>query len=232
MTPVVDTMYDEDRFSHNWILKRTLNSLLLDRIGELSGLVVDLGCGRRIFEPELTRQGCSYLGLDWENSAHGLHADVIADLNDAIPLKDACADHILSLEVLEHLCEPMRMLLEAFRVLRSGGTLTMSVPFQWWVHEAPWDYYRYTEFGLTYLLSKSGFEAITIKPTSGFWTTWLVKLNYQSARLVRGPHMLRVALRTSLTPLWWITQHLAALMDRAWKEPRETVGYFVTARKP
>ena len=133
---------------------------------------------------------------------------------------------------MEHLAEPGVMLAEAHRVLRPGGSLTVSVPFQWWVHEAPWDFYRYTRHGLEYLLRKAGFVDIRIEPTSGFWSMWFLKLNYQTARLVRGPRPLRWVIRAVLIPFWWLNQTLAPLLDRVWAAEEETAGYFVKSIKP
>jgi len=224
-------MYAENRLSHNWLVKRLVNTRVRARLADLRGVVVDLGCGERPFERDIMQHADSYLGVDWGNTLHELRADVVADLNGPLPLSSELADHVVSFEVLEHLAEPGVMLREAHRLLRPGGELTLSVPFQWWVHESPWDYYRYTRHGLEYQLRKAGFEDVHIVPTSGFWSMWVLKLNYQLFRLVRGTAMRRLLMQLLLVPWWWITQVLAPLADRVWPEENETVGYFATARK-
>ncbi|MGY0613168.1 class I SAM-dependent methyltransferase [Luteimonas sp. A501] len=224
-------MYPEPRYAHNWLIKRLLNVQVRSRLPEITGAVIDLGCGTRPFEADIMASATSYLGVDWGNSLHGSHADVVADLNTRLPLESGIADHVVSFEVMEHLAEPNVMLSEAHRILRSGGRLTLSVPFQWWVHEAPYDYYRYTCHGLEHMLTKAGFYEIKVRPTSGFWSMMCLKLNYQLIRLVRGPKPLRVMLRAFLIPFWFTGQTVSPLLDRYWREPRETAGYFVTARK-
>ncbi|AMO23124.1 hypothetical protein GCM10027034_44250 [Ramlibacter solisilvae] len=225
-------MYAENRLTHNWLMKKAINDKVRERLPHLAGLVLDLGCGTRPFEADILAHASRYLGVDWGNTLHGSHADIVADLNQSLPLDDESADHVVSFEVMEHLAEPRMMLAEAFRILRRGGQLTLSVPFQWWVHEEPWDYYRYTRHGLEYLLKRAGFTDIRVAPSTGFWSMWFLKLNYQTTRLVRGPHHVKLLVRAALIPFWWINQSLAPVMDRWWPEDRETAGYFVTAAKP
>lgn len=219
-------MYPKCLLTHNWLIKKAINDKVRERPPKLSGLVVDLGCGVRPFEHDILQYADNYIGVDWGNTLHGVQADILADLNQPLPIADAAANHVVSFEVLEHLAEPQIMLAEAFRILLPGGQMTLSVPFQWWVHEAPWDYYRYTCHGLEYLLRKAGFTDIVVKPTTGFWSMWLLKLNYQTARLARGPRPIRFFIRALLVPFWWTNQHLAQALDRFWPEEN------VTAAKP
>ena len=225
-------MYQENLFSHNWLIKKALNAVIGKRLKDLHGVVVDLGCGSRPFEPDIRQHADAYYGIDWMSSYHESVADIVANLNVAIPLLDQSVDHVVSFEVLEHLSSPHVMLSEALRVLRSGGELTVTVPFQWWEHEEPWDFFRYTSHGLRHLLESAGFDSIIVVPTTGFWSMWILKLNYHLARLIRGSALTRKAIRLLLIPVWWVGQTAARFLDNHWDEVRETAGYFVTARKP
>lgn len=225
-------MYPEKRLHHNWLAKKAINDQVSRRLSDFSGTVLDLGCGIRPFEKDILQHATTYIGLDWSNSLHGTCSDIISDLNKPLPIRNESADHIVSFEVMEHLAEPRVMLTEAARILRKDGQLTLSIPFQWWVHEDPWDYYRYTRYGLQYLLEQAGFTEILVTPTTGFWSMWLLKLNYQLQRLIRGPRPLRMLIRALLIPVWWINQSVAPWLDKIWPEDRETAGYFVTAKKP
>ena len=219
-------------FDHNWGMKRALNKKIMQEFKKIKGSVIDLGCGLQPFKLDILKFADTYTGVDWANSFHDVKADIIADLNQPLDIESQSFDSVVSFEVLEHLCEPQIMLKEANRILKKDGVLLLSMPFQWWVHEEPWDYQRFTRYGLEYQLKKAGFTDIAIEETTGFWLMWILKLNYQLTRLVRGPRLLKLTAKIFLVPFWFISQWLAIYLDKVWHEDKETAGYVVTARKP
>jgi SAM-dependent methyltransferase len=225
-------MHNVSYLDENWLAHKMNNHYVKKHLLNMKGVVYDLGCGTRPYEKDILVGADSYVGVDWSNTQHGLHADIVADLNKPLPIASAAADYVISLQVMEHLCEPQVMLGEAFRILKSSGSVYITVPFQWWLHEAPYDYFRYTRYGLDYMLGKAGFIDVVVEESTGFWAMWFLKLNYQTARLVRGPRSLRWLVRTFFLPLWFVDQFIAPILDRAWPWPQETAGYIVTARKP
>ena len=77
--------------------------------------------------PQAIYTGSEYLGPDITPGKvfKGIrHEDV-----ERLSFADASFDLIISNDVLEHVAEPERALAEAFRVLRRGGRLLLSVPF-------------------------------------------------------------------------------------------------------
>src|SRR5215216_6858267 len=83
--------------------------------------------------------------------------DYVCDLA-AIPVEDERFDHVLLTQVLEHIPEPATVLAELHRVLKPGGTLWLTAPLFYAEHERPYDFYRYTRYGLRHLLDQTGFE--------------------------------------------------------------------------
>ncbi|OYV01739.1 MAG: hypothetical protein CFE45_03540 [Burkholderiales bacterium PBB5] len=65
-------------------------------------------------------------------SAQGIPT-LCANLDQPLPLPDACADWVLCLDVLEHLVAPEQALREAVRLLRPGGRVVINLPnhFDW-----------------------------------------------------------------------------------------------------
>jgi len=67
--------------------------------------LVDLGCGTAPHKDFFLQYADQYIGVDWTNTLHDSKADVISNLNEKVELPDNYADTIISLSVMEHLCE-------------------------------------------------------------------------------------------------------------------------------
>lgn len=222
-----------NRALHNWLVYSIGDKFLKRSSPLFNGELYDFGCGEGPYKDFFLQYADSYIGVDWAGSLHETTADIAADLNKPIPLDSCLADTVVSLSVLEHLCEPQNMLNEAFRILKPGGNIVLQVPWQWWIHEAPHDYFRYTPYGLNYLFEKAGFVGVSVEAQCGFFTTHLIKFNYFSRRFVRGPKPLRLLILGLLLPIWCLNQLVAPVLDKL--DPNwslETAGYWVTAKKP
>ena len=57
-------------------------------------------------------------------------------------------DAVLMFEVLEHVEDPFLAANEILRVLKVRGVLLLSTPFVFGIHDAPYDYWRFTKYGL------------------------------------------------------------------------------------
>jgi SAM-dependent methyltransferase len=119
---------------------------------------LDLGCGampyRKLFKVK------RYVGVDVEVSGFPKEqksCDVYYD-GVNIPFGNALFDGIICTEVLEHVAHTDKFLSEIHRVLKPGASLILTVPFVWQEHESPYDYYRYTSFGLKQLMADQGFR--------------------------------------------------------------------------
>lgn len=222
-----------NRRAYNWLAYQTFDHFLVKFAPLYKGTLYDLGAGESPYKDFFLQHAKQYIAVDWASSFHNTKADIAADLNKPLPIADGVADTVVCLSVLEHLCEPLLMLKEANRILKPQGGLVMQVPWQWWIHEAPYDFFRYTPYGLMYLLGKAGFEEVVVEPQSGFFTMWLLKFNYFSLHLIRGPRPLRWALKAVFMVIWYLGQKAAPYLDKLDKDwALEACGYFVTARKP
>jgi len=132
------------------------------------GRLVDLGCGAVPLYAAYRGLVDAMVCVDWAGSMHGTeHLDVECDLGGALPFEDASFDTIILSDVLEHIPTPETTWREMARILAPGGHLLLNVPFLYWVHEAPHDYHRYTEFALRRLAALAGLEIVLLEPMGG-----------------------------------------------------------------
>jgi SAM-dependent methyltransferase len=94
--------------------------------------------------------------------------DAVAEL-EHLPFRDATFDAALNIVTLEHVREPKQVLSEIGRVLKPGGRLLLVTPMEWEEHQQPHDYYRYTSYGLRYLLDCAGFTVERLTPAGGLF---------------------------------------------------------------
>jgi len=140
--------------------------------------VLDVGCGSKPYEPILRPYASRYIGLDVPDQAEGSGAAVYGDAQD-LPFKDRAFGAVILTQVLEHLPEPARALREVSRVLQPEGALILSVPMMNVVHEKPRDYFRFTPYGVEYLLQRAGFTIKVIQNTGGFWAMIGQNINWR-----------------------------------------------------
>jgi len=199
--------------------------------------VLDAGAGetpfKKFFNPH------KYLAIDtkWGDAAWDYSKlDILGDLA-SLPIREGVFDTVICIQVLEHVREPGEVLCELYRVLKRGGKLYLSAPQGWGVHQAPHDYFRYTRYGLEYLLEKAGFRICSITPTCGYF-------GYLANRLTVFPKILfwqirSKVLRIILLPIE-ITSYLLFVMilplllnsmDSLDREKNFTLNYLVKALK-
>ena len=133
------------------------------------GLLLDLGCGYVPLYEIYREYTIDNVCIDWGNTFHkNPHLDLEVDLNSAeIPLKNETFDTILLTDVLEHISQPQILMSEVSRLLKQEGVLLLTVPFFYWLHEIPHDYFRFTEFALRMLCESNHLEVVELNAYGG-----------------------------------------------------------------
>jgi SAM-dependent methyltransferase len=190
--------------------------------------LLDAGAGEGQYRSKFAHQ--RYCGVDlavgdaaWDYS----HLDALADLT-ALPFRNATFQTAIHIVTIEHLPEPARALAEIARCLVSGGTLLIAAPHEWEVHQAPHDYFRYTRYGLAYLLERTGFEVLEIRACGGYF-------RLLARRLLNGLQFFTGGVRWLLflpAALVLVPPALILpLFDWLDSQKNFTLGYICTARK-
>jgi SAM-dependent methyltransferase len=95
--------------------------------------VLDIGCGPAPLAPPLVGRGATYVGTDFVASmlreAKERNALVhLARADARLPFRDDAFDAVAALGFVEYLEDPLPSLREMRRVVRSGGTVVVSIP--------------------------------------------------------------------------------------------------------
>jgi len=191
--------------------------------------VLDAGSGEGQYASHFRAQ--RYTGVDlaigdtaWNYS--GL--DALADLT-ALPFRTGAFDAALHVVTLEHVREPARVLAEIARALAPGAPALIVAPQDWEVHQAPHDYFRYTRYGLAYLLQRAGLEVVRMVPAGGYF-------RLLARRLLNGLQFFTGGRRW----IWFVPAALLVAppalllpyLDFLDRERNFTLGYVCIARKP
>ncbi|MHA7836190.1 MAG: class I SAM-dependent methyltransferase [bacterium] len=124
--------------------------------------ILEVGCGERLCEPYFAGRGFRYVGIDFDHRGAG--PQVLADAHN-LPFQSGSFDLYTSLAVYEHLASPLQAALEAFRVLREGGTFFGTAAFVYGFHDRA-SFHHMSHAGLLWILRMAGFRVERI------WSDW------------------------------------------------------------
>jgi SAM-dependent methyltransferase len=202
------------------------------------GSLLDIGCGAQVYRCLVPRQ-VAYRGIDTSDAKARFGYDV-PDVQyfdgEDWGVEDGAFDTALCTEVLEHILNPAAFLCRAFRCLRPGGRLVLTVPFAARWHFIPYDYWRYTPSSLHVLLTEAGFDNVRVQARGNPLTVACYKAMALHFMLLFGsdkshPGLVKRAIGVLLLPVLGILACIANLSLLAdWGD--DCLGYTVLARRP
>lgn len=194
--------------------------------------MLDVGAGRAPYRELLKGRVGEYVTLD---TAPAPGIDVVGSALE-LPFGDAEFDTVLSSQVLEHVPDPQKMFSELCRVVRPGGVVVISAPQYWPEHESPYDFRRFTIYGLRDLGRRFGFEAIEERRQGGGFAVALHAINNVLAeRMHFGdesvPRSRKVVVAGLVFPMFAILNLLFVILDLALPSRDDTLNHTVVFRR-
>jgi len=190
------------------------------------GLLLDIGCGDCPYISLFTSD-TRYVGIDLPSGDPTQQRPAIWASGLQLPFASKSFDIVLCTQVIEHVPEPRLVVEGALRVLTEGGAFILTAPQTWALHEEPRDYYRFTRYGIEYLLASAGFEVKWIEARGGVFR--MIGQTLLSFFYVRNQVR-------RLTP--WLKRMNTVLnafftyLDRRWPWEKDTLGYTALAIRP
>ena len=153
--------------------------------------------------------------------------DQVIDVCDLNQLNDLTftPQLICMFEVLEHTKNPINAIQNLYEIIEENSYVMLSTPFIFHIHDEPYDFFRFTKYGLEILFQN--FKEVVIKPRNGWFETILVlfvRLRMERNILSKMIGNLFILIYFLLTPITYLLQSII-------KSEKITTGYFVYAKK-
>jgi SAM-dependent methyltransferase len=176
-----------------WLDTFYLARTLRQRLPQLEGRVLDVGCGENPYR-RLFSRASDYVGIDIAEGG----ADIVVAPDAVWPLKDGSFNVVFATQVVEHVQNLQHTLGEIARVCEPGGVIMLSFPFLYNEHGSPYDFQRFTSHGAACLLP---YEIQALERQGGFGSTVVIlTLNWLNDMLNTNKRMRLI--KALVLPLW------------------------------
>ena len=180
------------------MLKRKINEFITGKVGTNNGInrdewienqlsnlqegssILDAGAGEgkyKKFCEHLNYTSQDIAEYDGSGDGTGIQTkernyeklDIISDIIN-IPVSDNNFDNIMCIEVIEHVPNPLEAIKEIHRILKKGGSLILTAPFNSLTHYAPYHYSTgFSRYYYQHHLENLGFEIEEIIPNGNYF---------------------------------------------------------------
>lgn len=182
--------------------------------------ILDIGAGETPYKQYFNK--CKYFSQDVINNPKKT-IDYICDSKN-IPVKDNSFDFILCTQVLEHVKEPHLVIKEMFRILKKGGKVFLTTHLCMEEHMIPYDYFRFTRYGLSYLAKSNGFRKAIIAPQGGRFIALSKMIQTAIPHILTKKYLIYLYYLIAIVPIFLINLILYYL-DKLDKQKLLTTNY-------
>lgn len=157
----------------DWIQLREAYSLLSKEAQAESGVVIDVGCGRRDLRSYFKRAS-SFVKFDrWPCAG-----DMVIGDAASLPFRDGISNMIILFQVLGDMPDLGPLMSELHRILNDKGQLVILETMCYPQHDLPDDYFRVMPEGLRYHAVRAGFGTVRIHYIGGLFTRFASLINH------------------------------------------------------
>ncbi len=142
-----------------YFARKNLFSQMKTLSSNIIGNVLDIGCGTKPYQNLFPCKSYTGLEIDTPEMRKVSEIEYFYD-GHTFPFKNETYDSIICNQTLEHVFNPDEFLEETNRVIKRGGKILLTIPFVWDEHSQPYDYARYSSFGLAHLMKNHSFKII------------------------------------------------------------------------
>jgi SAM-dependent methyltransferase len=233
----------------NEIILAELHELLDRDFGRSSARrsLLDLGAGTQPYAPLYRKYFDQTVTVDVPHSPHDTSAVDITASADSLPFESESFDFVLCTEVVEHCPDPRRVFQEIARVLKPAGCTFVTTPLMVGLHEEPFDFYRFTPYGLRDLAERAGLTTEYVRPKGGYGPVLMLLLQWPVTKVWQAvqrhtqlpvyhsanPLLYFPVVLPQLMYVWWWKRHRGRsdLRTMSKRLTRTTLGYVAVFRK-
>ncbi|WP_440915631.1 class I SAM-dependent methyltransferase [Candidatus Pelagibacter sp.] len=169
----------------NFQIKHELKNFLLSY---KNNKVLDFGCGDARYK-KIIRENNEYIGVDFKKTGYE-NSKKIADYywdNKTLPFEDEKFDVIVCTEVLDDVEDIELVTHELRRVLKKDGKIFITMPFIFGEHDTPYDFRRFTSFGIKKFFEKQNFNIVEYKKLLQGKNTVIQIISSEFFRYINNP---------------------------------------------
>ena len=181
--------------------------------------VLDIGAGELPYKEYFNK--CRYYTQDIFNYNNAI--DYVSDAKK-IPVKDNSFDYVICTQVLEHINEPHLVIKEMHRLLKKGGKVYLTTHGNFEEHSIPYDFFRYTRYGLAFLATSNNFKVKSITPQGGRFIAVAKYIQTLFPRILKNVYLVYIYYIIAIVPIFLL--HLIFFyLDKLDKEKSLTLNY-------
>lgn len=195
--------------------------------------ILDVGAGELQYKKFFNH--CTYVSCDlcvgdaaWDYSQIDIKASAYE-----IPVDNNSFHNIMCIQVLEHLDNPDKAFMEFNRILKPDGKLIISAPLGFEEHQIPYDFFRFTKFGLKKIGERHNFKLLSISPSGGIFIN-LEYILWKSIRSIipfNNNTFVKYFLFIALKPFKLITGIIFNFLDLLDRRKNYTMNYQCVYKK-